>query len=260
MIISGADIDWSTSFAAVWRSRSNQLKPVQRFSALPLERLLNMDRQKAALIHNTERFLHGRPSNHALLWGSRGTGKSALIKSLLYRYHPRGLRMLEVPKDSLDWLPEISDLVADLPWRFIIFCDDLSFAAQDTRYQGLKPLLEGSLESPPDNVRIYATSNRRHLLPESMLDNQVSVVAEGGELHLGDAVEEKIALADRFGLSLSFYTGNQQAYLLMVRSYFAGYQGDWAELEQAACRFARERGSYSGRTAVQFYNHLAHTE
>lgn len=247
-------IDWSFALGAVWRVQAQYLKPVLNFQALPLDRLLGIERQKAALIQNTQQFLHGQPCNHALLWGSRGTGKSSLIRALLQEYHHQGLRVIEIPRESLGFLPEISDELREQPYSFIIFCDDLSFEAGDTGYKGLKTLLEGSLEAPPENIKVYATSNRRHLVPEYMDDNQQARYGIKGELHLGDSVEERISLADRFGLSLSFYQGNLEDYLALVRSYCVDFTGDWDVLTAEATRFAKTRSSFSGRTAQQFAN------
>ncbi|NLW05520.1 MAG: ATP-binding protein [Pseudomonadaceae bacterium] len=247
-------IDWEKTKGAVWRVHAKCLKPLVDFSALPLEKLLGIDRQKAALIQNTEQFIAGAAANHVLLWGSRGTGKSSLIRALLGHYFAAGLRVIEIPRESLSWLPEISDELRLLPYRFIIFCDDLSFETGESSYKGLKSIMEGSLETPPENIRVYATSNRRHLVPEYMTDNQQVSVGERGELHLSDSVEERISLADRFGLSLSFYQGSLDDYLVLVESYFKGYEGDWTLLMQEARRFAQARASYSGRTAQQFFN------
>ena len=252
MLASG--IDWNKAKGAVWRVHAKRLKPIVEFSALPLARLLGIERQKAALVKNTEQFIAGEASNHVLLWGSRGTGKSSLIRALLYRYHVSNLKIIEIPRESLSWLPEISDELRLLPYRFIIFCDDLSFESGESGYKGLKSIMEGSLETPPENIRVYATSNRRHLVPEYMSDNQQATVGERGELHLSDSVEERISLADRFGLSLSFYSGNLDDYLTLVKSYFEGYEGDWQALMQEARQFAQARASYSGRTAQQFFN------
>lgn len=250
----GSGIDWRQVVGAVWRPHSRRLKPVREIQALPLDRLLGMERQKRALVENTERFLRGEPANHALLWGGRGTGKSSLVRSLLLQYRDQGLRIVELPRESLDWVPEVVDELRECSFRFILFCDDLSFEEGERGYKGLKTIMEGSLEAPPENVRVYATSNRRHLVPEYMRDNQQAIVGDSGELHLGDAVEERISLADRFGLSLSFYQGSLDEYLTLVRSYFAGFSGDWDALLMEARRFAQTRGSYSGRTALQFYN------
>jgi predicted AAA+ superfamily ATPase len=247
-------MDWTHVMGAVWRPRTQRLQPVRDLQTLPLERLLGMDRQKQALMANTERFLRGQPANHALLWGARGTGKSSLVRSLLPRYGAEGLRIVEVPRESLEWVPEVVDELREQPFRFILFCDDLSFVEGETGYRDLKTLMEGSLEASPENVRVYATSNRRHLVPEYPQDHFQAKAGEAGELHLGDAVEERLALADRFGLSLSFYQGSLEEYLQLVRSYFTEFTGDWDTLLLEARRFAQARGSYSGRTARQFFN------
>lgn len=260
-----AAINWQENPAAIWRSNRQQLKAVNQIHGLSLERLVGIDSQKQALIKNTERFLAGKPCNHTLLWGSRGTGKSSLIKALLLEYKSQGLRVIELPKEDLYWLPELSDELREEAFKFIIFCDDLSFEGGENSYKGLKSILEGSIESPPDNIKIYATSNRRHLVPEYTEDNQHASYGAGGELHLGDRVEERISLADRFGLSLSFYQGNLNDYLELVKSYFAASPSQSTanqtkprlseeELLAAATRFAKQRASYSGRTAQQFYN------
>lgn len=246
-------IDWSHTLAAVWRARSGHLREIRRLDPIQLDQLLGVDRQKQQLCLNTERFLDGRPANNALLWGSRGTGKSSLIKALLQRYHDRGLRMIEVDKDDLVDLPEIVDSIRELAQRFIIFCDDLSFEEGENSYKPLKSVLEGSLELPPENVLIYASSNRRHLLPERMSDNDQARV-HNTEIHFGDAIEEKISLSDRFGLWLSFYPINQPEYLAIVDHYFTDWRGDRDELHRQAIRFAQGRGVRSGRVARQFYN------
>ncbi len=246
-------INWTTTLAAVWRPGTETLRVIRQHDPVLLSQLLGIDRQKRELCKNTERFLSGKPANNALLWGSRGTGKSSLIKALLNEYHQQGLRMIEIDKDDLVSLPDIVDSIRELPERFIIFCDDLSFEEGDNRYKALKSVLEGSLELPPENVLIYASSNRRHLLPETMEDNQAAKVV-GTELHLGDAIEEKISLSDRFGLWLSFYPINQQEYLKIVDSFFSDWSEDREELHREARQFAQTRGIRSGRTAKQFYN------
>jgi predicted AAA+ superfamily ATPase len=247
-------IDWNTTHAALWRHHRQALRAVRRLDPIALEQLVGIERQKLALVHNTERFLNRQPANNTLLWGARGTGKSSLIKALLNSYASHGLRLIEVDKDDLVYLPEIVDDICDLPQRFIVFCDDLSFEAGEHGYKALKSILEGSIELPPDNVRVYATSNRRHLMPESMQDNLASGLVEG-ELHYADAVEEKISLSDRFGLWLSFYPASQEEYLAMVDSYFPAYAGEREELHQAALQFAQSKGgARSGRTARQFFN------
>ena len=247
------NIDWKTTKAAVWRPRREYLRPVQHTDPIRLDDLLGIDRQKEQLQRNTERFLNGLPANNALLWGARGTGKSSLIKALLNRYFERGLRLIQVDKEDLIDLPEIVDDIRDQPQLFLVFCDDLSFAAGEPGYKALKSVLEGSVELPPNNVLIYATSNRRHLLPEYMEENQAARRV-GDEIHFPEAIEEKISLSDRFGLWLSFYPINQDEYLAIVDHYFAGYRGDRTALHEAAKQFALLRGGRSGRAARQFYN------
>lgn len=248
-----SDIDWKNTHAAIWRSGSQRLRPVHRIDPVVPEKLLGVERQKRALMENTRRFLHGRGANNALLWGSRGTGKSSLIKAMLNAYGEQGLRMIEVDADDLGDLPEIIDPLLDLPQRFVIFCDDLSFEQGDSRYKGLKRVLEGSLELPPENVVVYASSNRRHLLPEQASDNDGARVVDT-ELHHTDAVEEKISLSDRFGLWLSFYPISQPEYLEIVDFYFRDWTGDRDELHAEAIKFAQTRGVRSGRVARQFFN------
>jgi len=247
-------IDWQTTWAALWRPHRQALRAARHLDPIRLDQLLHVDRQKAALCANTERFLAGQPANNALLWGARGTGKSSLIKALLNAYAPQGLRLVEIDKEDLFHLPEIIDEIYDAPYRFIFFCDDLSFEAGERSYKALKSILEGSIELPPENVLVYATSNRRHLMPESMRDNQASELVEG-ELHYADAIEEKISLSDRFGLWLSFYPASQAEYLAMVDSYFPHETHERDELHRAALQFAQSKGGVrSGRTAKQFFN------
>lgn len=245
-------IDWKQTRAAVFRRSSSQLKPITKIEPVLLKDLINIDRQKMALVLNTEQFLHGEFANNALLWGSRGTGKSSLIKALLNTYADQGLRVVEFYKEDLSYLPEVIDVLRDEPYRFILFLDDLTFAESDLSYTYLKSAMEGSIESAPENVRVYATSNRRHLIPERLSDNAGTEVRDG-ELHYGDTVEEKISLADRFGLWLSFYQGSQDDYLAMVEHYFKAESIDKEAMMAEAKRFAAERASRSGRTARQFY-------
>ncbi|RBP48532.1 ATP-binding protein [Arenicella xantha] len=247
-------INFRNDYAAIWRAKKEFLKPVKHIDKLCFDDLIGIDRQKEQLIENTERFLNNLPANNVLLWGARGTGKSSLIKALLNTYAAKGLRVIEIDREDLDDLIDISDVIRDLPYKFIVFCDDLSFEEGEKGYKGLKRILEGSIESPPDNVKIYATSNRRHLVPEYQNENQAVNVSHNGEIHYGDSVEEKISLSDRFGLWLSFYHGNQQAYLEVVESYFKEYEGDRELLRAEALSFAQVRASKSGRTAKQFYN------
>ena len=247
--------DWQQIPAAVWRRHRSGLRAIRRLDPVRWADLTGIDRQKQALARNTERFLAGQPSNNALLWGSRGTGKSSLIKALLNRYQADGLRMIEVDKDDLVNLPEIVDDICELPYRFVIFCDDLSFDGGGSGYKALKSVLEGSLELPPENVRVYATSNRRHLMPEFMSDNLKSEVRDG-ELHPAEAIEEQVSLADRFGLQLSFYPFSQDIYLQAVEALFPEV-AERSQLHQEAVRFATGKGVRNGRTAQQFYRQFA---
>lgn len=247
-------IDWNRQHAAIWRARKEYLRAVHHIDPICPADLLGIDDQKQALLTNTERFVNRLPANNALLWGARGTGKSSLIKAVFNQYREQGLRLVEVDKTDLLFLPEIVDEIRDAEHRFIIFCDDLSFEANETHYKALKSVLEGSIELPPENILIYASSNRRHLVPESMQDNRNSSMIEG-ELHYADAIEEKISLSDRFGLWLSFYAPNQDQYLAMVDHYFAAFKGDRQNLHREALRFSQFKGgARSGRTAKQFFN------
>lgn len=248
------NIDWKIDFAAIWRAKKEYLKPVKHIDNITFDDLVGVERQKSALIENTERFINNLPANNVLLWGARGTGKSSLIKAALNKYASDGLRVIEIDRDDLDELIEISDMIRHLPYKFIVFCDDLSFEEGEKGYKGLKRILEGSIESPPENLKIYATSNRRHLITEYHRDNEGTVVGNSGEIHYSDSVEEKISLSDRFGMWLSFYSGNQAEYLKIVDSYFKDYRGDRELLHAEALRFAQSRASKSGRTAKQFYN------
>lgn len=230
------------------------MKPIFEIDAIPLERLFGLDAQKEAICKNTEAFLHGRASNNVLLWGARGSGKSSLIKSLILKYASEGLRIIEIDKDELDILADIGDELRDLCYKFIIFLDDLSFEEGDKGYKVLKRVMEGSLEAPPKNMKIYATSNRRHLVPEYMKDNQNVSINEKGEIHYGDAIEEAISLSDRFGISLAFYQGNIEEYLQIVEGYFEGSDIDREALRKEALKFAAFRGTRSGRVAKQFHD------
>jgi uncharacterized protein len=257
----GNKINWKKTVAAVWRQNKQRLKAVSTIDAVSLDKLLGIDRQKNELVNNTRNFLMGKPANNALLWGSRGTGKSSLIKALLNEYQKDGLRLIEIFKTELHNLPDIVDDIREHPYRFIIYCDDFSFDINDDSYIALKTVLEGSIEAPPENVLIYATSNRRHLVPETRRDNNESQMVEG-ELHYSDAIEEKISLSDRFGLWLSFYQPDQDTYLEIVEDYFKAdkkslLHEDKAELQRQALRFATSRASRSGRTAKQFYQYFS---
>jgi len=258
---SSTKINWKQTPAAVWRQNKQALKAVKEIDAITLQELIGIDRQKTELVNNTKNFIAKKPANNALLWGSRGTGKSSLIKALLNEYRKDGLRLIEIFKTELHNLPDIVDDIRELPYRFIIYCDDFSFDINDDSYIALKTVLEGSIEAAPENVLIYATSNRRHLVPETRQDNISSQMVEG-ELHYSDAIEEKISLSDRFGLWLSFYQPDQDTYLEMVEHYFKGNKKsllykDKAEFHRQAIRFATSRASRSGRTAKQFYQYFS---
>lgn len=246
-------IDWNNTYAAIWRQRQGILRPVRQIDPIRLEQLLGIDSQKHQLVSNTERFLAGLPANNALLWGARGTGKSSLVKALLNNYKDQGLRIVEVDKHDLIYLPDIVDDIRERPQRFIAYCDDLSFDSGDSLYKPLKSVLEGSIELPPDNVLFYATSNRRHLLPEHMRDNLETQLVDG-EVHYSDAIEEKISLADRFGLRLAFYPQQTATFLEIVDSYFPDFSGDRSALHKAALDFAHQNAAKNGRTAKQFFN------
>ncbi|MFC7088170.1 ATP-binding protein [Halomonas salifodinae] len=251
-------VDWSRDVAALWQRHAlgGQLLPVPPRDALGLDDLLGIERQKLALVDNTRAFLRGLPANHALLWGSRGSGKSSLIRALLNSLAGEGLRLVQVERHDLAGLPLLVEQLRREPRRFVVYCDDLSFEGHDDAYKALKSVLDGALTGPPENVLLYATSNRRHLLPESMSDNEASHLV-GEELHHGDAVEEKISLSDRFGLWLGFHPFNQDTYLETCRHWVTrlGEAGDWnGEARAAAIRYATLRGGRSGRAAWQFAN------
>jgi len=248
------NIDWKITLAAVWRRNSAQLRAVKYPDLVNIHNLIGIDTQKQQLIKNTERFIAGKPANNVLLWGARGTGKSSLIKAILNEYHQQGLRLIEIYKDDLACLPEIVDNVRESQEKYIIYCDDFSFEANENAYVALKTLLEGSIEKAPDNILLYATSNRRHLMPEFMKDNLDTKIIDG-ELHYSDAVEERISLSDRFGLWISFYPSDMQNYLNIVDNYFTDYAGDRDQLHEAAKMFAMARASKSGRTARQFFQY-----
>lgn len=239
-----------------WRRQGHTgyLIPIRPISRIELDDLLCIDRQKQTMVRNTRQFLAGLPANNALLWGPRGTGKSSLLKALLNACADKGLRLIEVPKHLLTDLPDIIEQLPDDNLRYIVYCDDLSFEADDPGYKSLKVVLDGSVSSLPDNLLIYATSNRRHLLPEYLQDNEASRIVNG-ELHHGEAVEEKISLSERFGLWLAFHPFSQDEYLHIVDHWLQRHGVDSQEndeIRQAALRWALAHGSRSGRTAWQF--------
>ncbi|MBQ0936278.1 ATP-binding protein [Ideonella paludis] len=249
--------DWSASVAFRYRRRQGLavLEPVKHVAGIRLSDLKEIDGQRDRLLRNTAQFVAGSPANNVLLTGARGTGKSSLIKACLNEFAAQGLRLIEVDKAELTDLPDIAELVADRPERFIIFCDDLSFEEGEAGYKALKSMLDGTVAASSDNVLIYATSNRRHLLPEKMKDNLGASYTDDGELHPGEAVEEKISLSERFGLWISFYPFSQDEYLAIVAQWLRHLGVAPADIEAArpeALIFALERGSRSGRVAGQF--------
>jgi hypothetical protein len=249
--------DWRMGSAFRWRKRGGQgyLQVVKHVSVIGLDDLQNIHAQKTQIEQNTRQFVHGKPANNVLLTGARGTGKSSLIKACLNQFSDQGLRLIEVDKADMADLSDIVDLVAERPERFIIFCDDLSFEEGEPGYKALKVALDGSISAQSDNVLIYATSNRRHLLPEKMSDNAGYHYAEDGDLHPGETVEERISLSERFGLWVSFYPFKQDDYLDIVAHWLGTMGCDSFEIDAArgdALRWALQRGSRSGRVAWQF--------
>ncbi len=255
--------DWDASVAFRYRRRQGRgalLEPVRHLALMRLGDLQEVEPQKERLLRNTAQFMAGKPANNVLLTGARGTGKSSLIRACLHEYAGRGLRLIEVDKDDLVDLPDLVELVALRPERFVIFCDDLSFDEGEAGYKALKSMLDGSIAAASPNVLIYATSNRRHLLPEQMRDNLAAKYDENGELHPGEAVEEKISLSERFGLWLSFYPFSQNEYLAITAQWLRFYgmnEDQIAAARQPALVWALERGSRSGRVAHQFARDLA---
>jgi predicted AAA+ superfamily ATPase len=253
-----AEVDWHASHAFRWRvprDGRGYLQPVKLVSEIQFDDLHNISQQKEAIEQNTRQFVTGKPANNVLLTGARGTGKSSLIKACLAKFAAEGLRLIEVDKEHLVDLPDIVDLIAERSERFVIFCDDLSFEEGEGGYKALKVVLDGSVAASSDNVLIYATSNRRHLLPEKFSDNETYRHVDDGDLHPGETVEEKISLSERFGLWLSFYPFRQDDYLDIVRhwlKHFGVPDAHWAQAEPEALRWALQRGSRSGRVAWQF--------
>jgi predicted AAA+ superfamily ATPase len=257
--------DWN-ALAFQWRRRSylgvtiGRLEPVLRIAAIQPDDLKHVEAQKQAVMRNTEQFVRGLPANNVLLTGARGTGKSSLVRACLARFAADGLRLIEVDRHDLIDLPQIAAHLAGRPERFVLFCDDLSFEPSDASYKALKAALDGSLAGPGDNALIYATSNRRHLMPEFMRENLDAAYDADGELHPGESTEEKVSLSERFGLWLSFYPFRQEDFLDIVEHWLQRFGVDAATFRQAhveALQFALARGSRSGRVAQQFARDFA---
>ncbi len=265
LLPSTAPVDWS-AHAFQWRRRTvlgasvGQLAPVRNVAAIQPDDLMHVDAQKQAILRNTEQFVRGLPANNVLLTGARGTGKSSLVRACLSRYAGAGLRLIEVDRHDLIDLPEIAAHLAGRPERFVLFCDDLSFEPSDASYKALKAALDGSLASAGDNTLIYATSNRRHLMPEFMRENLDAAYDADGELHPGESTEEKVSLSERFGLWLSFYPFRQDDFLDIVEHWLLRFGVDPSAAASAraeALQFALARGSRSGRVAQQFARDFA---
>lgn len=255
-----AEIDWSLCHAANWRrhSFSGYLEAVDSIEQIALDDLLGIEEQKQIVEENTRQFLAGYPANNTLLWGTRGTGKSSLIRAMLNHYAPQGLRIVQVDKNDLIHLPDIVDSIKRLPYRFIIFSDDVSFEVGESSYKMLKSALDGSVYAPPDNILIYVTSNRRHLLPEFETDNRGAMLVNN-EMHHGEAIEEKISLSGRFGLWVGFHPFSQDQYITVTQQWVTklyAKQGSllaWSDAAKAAAiQWAYDKGDNSGRIAYQF--------
>jgi predicted AAA+ superfamily ATPase len=253
-----ADLDAADAF--VWEAQADQLRPVATVAGVPLELLVGIDRVRDILVANTERFAAGRPANNALLWGARGMGKSSLIKAIHGRINearPHALVLIEIHREDVNSLPRLLHRLALAQRRCLLFCDDLSFDPGDTSYKSLKAVLEGGIDGRPDSVLFYATSNRRHLMPRDMIENERSTA-----IHPGEAVEEKVSLSDRFGLWLGFHPCSQDDYLAMVDGYVRhfGLSVEPATLRRDALEWAQTRGARSGRVAWQYVQDLAGRE
>ena len=258
--------DFAASDAFVWHAQRLQLAPVARVNRVEMALLKGIDRVRDVLVENTERFARGLPANNALLWGARGMGKSSLVKavhaaanaglaSATGKRTARGaLKLIEIHREDIESLPELMGLLRGTPHRFIVFCDDLSFDGADTSYKSLKAVLEGGVEGRPDNVILYATSNRRHMMPREMMENERSTA-----INPGDAVEERVSLSDRFGLWLGFHRCTQDEYLAMVQGYVTHYRVPFhgEALTREALEWATTRGARSGRVAWQYVQDLA---
>lgn len=251
-----APTDWKASIAFRWRKHNGRgaIVPVGQVHRIQLKDLRGIDDQKSLVEQNTRQFVEGYPANNVLLTGARGTGKSSLIKALLTKYALRGLRLIEVEKQDLIDLPEIVELICNRPERFVLYCDDLSFEADEPGYKALKVILDGSVAAASENCLIYATSNRRHLMPEFMQEN-LEYKHVGEEIHPGETSEEKVSLSERFGLWVSFYPFDQDEYLKIVAVWLAHFKvadTQSAPVQQAALQWSLQRGSRSGRVAWQF--------
>jgi uncharacterized protein len=253
--------DFAAADAFVWQPTGRRLAPVARVNRVEMSLLKGIDRVRDLLLENTERFARGLPANNALLWGARGMGKSSLVKAVhatvnaeTGRGRPARLKLIEIHREDIEGLPDVMTLTRGTPHRCIIFCDDLSFDAEDTSYKSLKAVLEGGIEGRPDNVVFYATSNRRHLMPRDMMENERATAINPGE-----AVEERVSLSDRFGLWLGFHRCSQDEYLAMVRAYVAHFGIVIADepLAREALEWATTRGARSGRVAWQYVQDLA---
>jgi len=255
-----APTDFAASDAFIWHQHQRRLAPVARVNRVELSLLKGIDRVRDVLLENTERFARGLPANNALLWGARGMGKSSLVKAahaavnVAHRKRSSELKLIEIHREDIESLPDLMALLRTVEHRFIVFCDDLSFDGDDTSYKSLKAVLEGGVEGRPDNVILYATSNRRHMLPRDMMENERSTAINPGE-----AVEERVSLSDRFGLWLGFHRCTQDEYLAMVQAYVSHYRvpAKGEELERDALEWATTRGSRSGRVAWQYVQDLA---
>jgi uncharacterized protein len=257
-----APADFAAADAFVWHPAARELAPVRRVNRVHMSLLKGIDRVRDTLVENTERFARGLPANNALLWGARGMGKSSLVKAVHAAVNACaatasdgcGLKLIEIHREDIESLPDLMALLRGAPGRFIVFCDDLSFDAEDTTYKSLKAVLEGGIEGRPENVIFYATSNRRHLMPREMMENERSTAINPGE-----AVEEKVSLSDRFGLWLGFHRCSQDEYLAMVQGYvsYYGIRNDDEATRAEALEWATTRGSRSGRVAWQYVQDLA---
>ncbi len=248
--------DFNAAPAFVWHTGPDRLDPVSKVSRVDLTLLLGVDRSRDTLMANTEQFARGLPANNALLWGARGMGKSSLVKAIHAHVHQehKGLKVVELHREDLPTVGRLLNALRGQPYRFILFCDDLSFGHDDAHYKSLKAVLDGGIEGRPENVVLYATSNRRHLMPRDMIENE-----RGSAINPSEAVEEKVSLSDRFGLWLGFHACDQDQYLAMIRGYCNAYgvEIDDATLRAEAIEWQATRGSRSGRVAWQFFMDLA---